>query len=153
MAYRQPVTPGGDIEDIRGVTVSAQIIKQLEDRGWIEPSRLPRRAGRLALFCHHAAVPRRPGPGGTRPLPPLDRQGAAVNPAVAALEAQGLLIDDTQQASLPLDVADPVDPVGPVDVVGWLMPRPPSKCRPTSWRLRPMFRRPAPMPRSSLLPG
>ena len=35
VAYRQPVTRG-DIEDIRGVTVSAQIIKQLEDRGWIE---------------------------------------------------------------------------------------------------------------------
>ena len=32
MAYRQPVTRG-DIEDIRGVTVSSQIVKQLEDRG------------------------------------------------------------------------------------------------------------------------
>src|SRR5438045_7159561 len=35
IAYRQPVTRG-DIEDIRGVTVSSQIIKQLEDRGWVE---------------------------------------------------------------------------------------------------------------------
>lgn len=35
IAYKQPVTRG-DIEDIRGVTVSSQIIKQLEDRGWIE---------------------------------------------------------------------------------------------------------------------
>ena len=35
VAYRQPVTRG-DIEDIRGVTVSSQIVKQLEDRGWIE---------------------------------------------------------------------------------------------------------------------
>src|SRR5690606_5991754 len=33
IAYRQPVTRG-DIEEIRGVTVSAQIIKTLEDRGW-----------------------------------------------------------------------------------------------------------------------
>ena len=32
IAYRQPVTRG-DIEDIRGVTVSSQIVKQLEDRG------------------------------------------------------------------------------------------------------------------------
>ncbi|MEO8123940.1 MAG: SMC-Scp complex subunit ScpB, partial [Burkholderiales bacterium] len=35
IAYRQPVTRG-DIEDIRGVTVSTQIVKQLEDRGWID---------------------------------------------------------------------------------------------------------------------
>ncbi|PHY08142.1 MAG: SMC-Scp complex subunit ScpB [Alcaligenaceae bacterium] len=35
IAWRQPVTRG-DIEDIRGVTVSSQIIKTLEDRGWIE---------------------------------------------------------------------------------------------------------------------
>lgn len=35
IAYKQPVTRG-DIEDIRGVTVSSQIVKQLEDRGWVE---------------------------------------------------------------------------------------------------------------------
>jgi len=35
IAYRQPVTRG-DIEEIRGVTVSTQIIKTLESRGWIE---------------------------------------------------------------------------------------------------------------------
>ena len=35
IAYRQPVTRG-DIEDIRGVSVNSLLIKQLEDRGWIE---------------------------------------------------------------------------------------------------------------------
>lgn len=35
IAYRQPVTRG-DIEDIRGVTVSSNIIKTLEERGWID---------------------------------------------------------------------------------------------------------------------
>lgn len=35
IAYRQPVTRG-DIEEIRGVTVSSEVIKKLEDRGWIE---------------------------------------------------------------------------------------------------------------------
>lgn len=35
IAYRQPVTRG-DIEAIRGVTVSAQVIRTLEERGWIE---------------------------------------------------------------------------------------------------------------------
>jgi segregation and condensation protein B len=35
IAYRQPVTRG-DIEEIRGVAVSAQILKTLEARGWID---------------------------------------------------------------------------------------------------------------------
>jgi len=35
IAYRQPVTRG-DIEEIRGVTVSTQVIKSLEERGWVE---------------------------------------------------------------------------------------------------------------------
>ena len=35
IAYKQPVTRG-DIEDIRGVTVSTQIVKLLEERGWID---------------------------------------------------------------------------------------------------------------------
>ncbi|NYT65826.1 SMC-Scp complex subunit ScpB [Alcaligenaceae bacterium] len=35
IAWRQPVTRG-DIEDIRGVSVSSQIVRTLEDRGWIE---------------------------------------------------------------------------------------------------------------------
>lgn len=35
IAYRQPVTRG-DIEDIRGVTVSTQVIKALEERGWVD---------------------------------------------------------------------------------------------------------------------
>ena len=34
IAYRQPVTRG-DIEEIRGVAVNSQIIKMLEERGWI----------------------------------------------------------------------------------------------------------------------
>ena len=116
VAYRQPVTRG-DIEDIRGVTVSAQIIKQLEDRGWIEAIGYREAAGRPALFATTQQFLDDLGLAALDQLPPLDGQGAAVNPAVAALEAQGLLIDDTQ-ASLPLEVADPVDPVGPVDVVG-----------------------------------
>ena len=35
IAYKQPVTRG-DIESIRGVTVSTQVMKALEDRGWID---------------------------------------------------------------------------------------------------------------------
>jgi segregation and condensation protein B len=50
VAYRQPVTRG-DIEDIRGVTVASQIVKQLEDRGWIEAIGYREAPGRPALFA------------------------------------------------------------------------------------------------------
>jgi len=49
IAYRQPVTRG-DIEEIRGVTVSSQIIRTLEDRGWIEVIGHKEVLGRPALF-------------------------------------------------------------------------------------------------------
>ncbi|MBN9425690.1 MAG: SMC-Scp complex subunit ScpB [Burkholderiales bacterium] len=49
IAYRQPVTRG-DIEEIRGVTVSSQVIKALEDRGWIEVIGHKDVLGRPALF-------------------------------------------------------------------------------------------------------
>ena len=50
IAYRQPVTRG-DIEDIRGVTVNSLLIKQLEDRGWIEVVGHKEAIGRPALFA------------------------------------------------------------------------------------------------------
>lgn len=50
IAYRQPVTRG-DIEDIRGVTVATQIIKQLEDRGWVEAIGFRETPGRPALLA------------------------------------------------------------------------------------------------------
>jgi segregation and condensation protein B len=49
VAYRQPVTRG-DIEEIRGVTVASQIIKTLEDRGWIEVIGHKDVVGRPSLF-------------------------------------------------------------------------------------------------------
>jgi len=50
IAYRQPVTRG-DIEDIRGVTVSAEVIKRLEERGWIDVIGHKEVPGRPALFA------------------------------------------------------------------------------------------------------
>ena len=50
MAYRQPVTRG-DIEDIRGVTVSGPIVKLLEERGWIEAIGYREAPGRPALYA------------------------------------------------------------------------------------------------------
>ena len=50
IAYRQPVTRG-DIEDIRGVTVSSQIIQALENRGWIDSVGHRETPGRPALYA------------------------------------------------------------------------------------------------------
>ncbi len=50
IAYRQPVTRG-DMEDIRGVTIHSGILKQLEDRGWVEVIGHRETVGRPALFA------------------------------------------------------------------------------------------------------
>src|SRR5687768_14471730 len=50
IAYRQPVTRG-DIEDIRGVTVSTHIIQALETRGWIDTVGHRETPGRPALYA------------------------------------------------------------------------------------------------------
>lgn len=50
IAYRQPCTRG-DMEDIRGVTINSLILKQLEDRGWVETIGHRETVGRPALFA------------------------------------------------------------------------------------------------------
>jgi segregation and condensation protein B len=50
IAYRQPVTRG-DIEDIRGVAVSSQILKTLEVRGWVGPVGRRDVPGRPVLYA------------------------------------------------------------------------------------------------------
>lgn len=74
VAYRQPVTRG-DIEDIRGVAVGSQIIKQLEDRGWIESIGHREAPGRPSLYAT------------TRQF--LDDLGLASLDQLPALEAAG----------------------------------------------------------------
>ena len=50
IAYRQPATRG-DMEDIRGVTINSLILKQLEDRGWIDVIGHRETVGRPALYA------------------------------------------------------------------------------------------------------
>lgn len=50
IAYRQPVTRG-DMEDIRGVTINSSLLKQLEDRGWVEVIGHRETVGRPALYA------------------------------------------------------------------------------------------------------
>ncbi len=50
IAYRQPVTRG-EIEEIRGVAVSSNVMKQLEDRGWVEVIGHKDTIGRPGLYA------------------------------------------------------------------------------------------------------
>ncbi|GAB1389352.1 MAG: hypothetical protein AMXMBFR78_05270 [Rubrivivax sp.] len=105
VAYRQPVTRG-DIEDIRGVTVSSQIVKQLEDRGWIEAIGHREAPGRPALYATTSQFLADLGLASLDQLPPLaGADDAAGDKALAALEGQASLLDDGQ-ARLPLEDAD-----------------------------------------------
>lgn len=100
IAYRQPVTRG-DIEDIRGVTVASQIIKQLEDRGWVEAIGYRESPGRPALFATTKQFLDDLGLASLEQLPLLD--GGLGDGAVLAeaLAAQPTLLDP--QASLGLE--------------------------------------------------
>lgn len=103
IAWRQPVTRG-DIEDIRGVTVSSQIIKTLEDRGWVE-------------VIGHRDGPGRPGLLGTtkqflddlglRALDELPALGAAeMSEALQSLTLEAAALSNAgaaQQEGLPID--------------------------------------------------
>jgi segregation and condensation protein B len=76
IAYRQPVTRG-DIEDIRGVAVTPQVIKSLEERGWIECIGHRETPGRPALFATTRSFLDDLGLRSLEELPPLSGQGEA----------------------------------------------------------------------------
>ena len=72
IAYRQPVTRG-DIEDIRGVTVSTNVIKSLEARGWIDTVGYRDVPGRPALYATTKSFLDDLGLRSLQELPPLDQ--------------------------------------------------------------------------------
>ena len=104
VAYRQPVTRG-DIEDIRGVTVSSQIVKQLEERGWIDAIGYREAPGRPALYATTRQFLDDLGLASLDQLPPLEGPADATRSAqaLAALQAAPLLGDG--QSDLPLEAA------------------------------------------------
>lgn len=116
IAYRQPVTRG-DIEDIRGVAVGAPILKQLEDRGWIESIGYREAPGRPALLATTPQFLDDLGLASLEQLPPLDGLGvppAASEPTEA--EQRSLLADDDQQAPLDLpEGASSPAPLAPLE--------------------------------------
>jgi segregation and condensation protein B len=103
VAYRQPVTRG-DIEDIRGVTVSSQIVKQLEDRGWIEAIGYREAPGRPALFATTRQFLDDLGLASLEQLPTMENPGGIAALADGLPDQPSLL--DPQQEQLGLDAAD-----------------------------------------------
>ena len=102
IAYRQPVTRG-DIEDIRGVVVASQIIKQLEDRGWVEAIGHRETPGRPALYATTKAFLDDLGLASLEQLPALEV--GSEPPAFEAL--QGQLLDAEEPEAVASDAAAP----------------------------------------------
>lgn len=107
IAYRQPVTRG-DIEDIRGVTVSSQIVKQLEDRNWIEAIGYREAPGRPALYATTRQFLDDLGLASLEQLPMLDGASLGAAALTEALPDQPSLLEEPAQAALGLD-AEPAD--------------------------------------------
>jgi len=99
IAYRQPVTRG-DMEDIRGVTINAMILKQLEDRGWVEVIGHREAAGRPALFATTRQFLDDLGLESLDQLPMLESPTQQ-----AALMASLTLGEDAAQPPLPMELA------------------------------------------------
>lgn len=86
IAYRQPVTRG-DIEEIRGVVVSANIIRALEARGWVEIVGHKEVPGRPELLATTRAFLDDLNIASLAELPPLDELGSLVDRTDEAMPA------------------------------------------------------------------
>jgi segregation and condensation protein B len=88
IAYRQPVSRG-DIEDVRGVVVSTQIIQTLENRGWIDVVGHRETPGRPALYATTRKFLDDLGLRSLEELPPLEEiaKTLALEPTPATAEA------------------------------------------------------------------
>lgn len=104
IAYRQPVTRG-DIEDIRGVVVSAPIMRQLEDRGWVEAVGHREAPGRPTLYAPTRQFLDDLGLRALSDLPALDALMAATEPL------QGSLLPEDEMGSVP--VAEQTEALAP----------------------------------------
>jgi segregation and condensation protein B len=108
IAYRQPVTRG-DIEDIRGVTVSSNILKSLEARGWIEVVGHREVPGRPQLYATTKSFLDDLNLRSLEELPPLDdlgslvESGSGAGPAPAELTG-GVPPESTE--SVPAEITD-----------------------------------------------
>jgi segregation and condensation protein B len=107
IAYRQPVTRG-DIEQIRGVTVSGNIIKSLELRGWIDVVGHREVPGRPALYATTKIFLDDLNLRSLEDLPPLADLGALVENAATEPSAPARM--DDHGVEMPPLVAEEGDP-------------------------------------------
>jgi segregation and condensation protein B len=99
VAYKQPVTRG-DIEDIRGVIVSSNIIKALQARGWIDVIGHREVAGRPELFATTRQFLDDLGLRSLTELPPLDDLGQLVDTVTQGARIGGGLVPDAAEESV-----------------------------------------------------
>jgi len=109
IAYRQPVTRG-DMEDIRGVTVNSLVIKQLEDRGWVEVIGHRETVGRPSLYATTRQFLDDLGLGSLDQLPVFDSAQAQAN-AFARLGED----DPSLQLDMALESADATEVATPAE--------------------------------------
>ncbi|NQW67135.1 MAG: SMC-Scp complex subunit ScpB [Burkholderiales bacterium] len=100
IAYRQPVTRG-DMEDIRGVTINSLVLKQLEDRGWVEVIGQRETVGRPMLYATTRQFLDDLGVASLDQLPPLESP-VAVNALFNPLTA----VDEVDPAQIPMALDD-----------------------------------------------
>ncbi|MBR8297876.1 SMC-Scp complex subunit ScpB [Burkholderia cenocepacia] len=109
IAYRQPVTRG-DIEEIRGVTVNTQVVKQLEDRGWIEVIGHRDVPGRPALYATTKQFLDDLGLKALDDLPALEEPAANIEAALLAQQAMDfdgdVMVADDAAADVSQALAD-----------------------------------------------
>lgn len=105
IAYRQPVTRG-DIEEIRGVTVSSQVLKTLEERGWIEVIGHREAPGRPALLATTRVFLDDLGLRSLDELPPLAAGGALPAEFELQFDSATASPSESDTPSLPLTPAE-----------------------------------------------
>ena len=106
IAYRQPVTRG-DMEDIRGVTINSQILRQLEDRGWVEVIGHRETVGRPGLYATTRQFLDDLGLGSLDQLPMLSQvegQNSVLSALVEELPVQPSLSLEEAVNALPFDM-------------------------------------------------
>ena len=125
IAYRQPVTRG-DMEDIRGVTINSLLLKQLEDRGWVEVIGHRESPGRPSLFATTKQFLDDLGLSSLGDLPPLEAMGQAnaemLADAVAGLNGVGELLLAAPDAPASATETDDVLGLEPADAQTLLLP-------------------------------
>jgi segregation and condensation protein B len=123
IAYRQPVTRG-DMEDIRGVTINSMILKQLEDRGWVEVIGHRETVGRPGLYATTRQFLDDLGLESLDQLPAMDNAAAQASmleqiefgmsappPVDEALPSETEVMGAPETGPMPGDIPDTIDPV------------------------------------------